>query len=194
MHRDGWIKIQMTIISTTCSQEYHRRNGVALIINKVSEMYLGATSKITEWSRIISKATHSTYRVFQVYPPNTDGKVPEAVQFCEKLEDVLELTPKIYVQFITGYFYAKLGSQEITEITSKFGLWKLNETGQSLTEFYQTNALFIAKTPFQGHNWWLYTSDQFSHQLCPTLWPHESWHTRPPCLSPTPRVYPNPCP
>ena len=32
-------------------------------------------------------------------------------------------------------------------------------------------------------------------QSCPTLLqPHEPQHTRPPCPSPTPRVYPNPCP
>ena len=36
---------------------------------------------------------------------------------------------------------------------------------------------------------------QFSSvaQLCPTLRPHESQHARPPCPSPTPRVYSNPC-
>ena len=31
-------------------------------------------------------------------------------------------------------------------------------------------------------------------QPCPTLRPHESQHTRPPCLSPTPRVCSNSCP
>ena len=31
-------------------------------------------------------------------------------------------------------------------------------------------------------------------QSCPTLWPHESQHARPPCPSPTPRVYWNSCP
>ena len=37
---------------------------------------------------------------------------------------------------------------------------------------------------------------QFSSvaQSCPTLRPHESQHARPPCPSPTPRVYPNSCP
>ena len=30
-------------------------------------------------------------------------------------------------------------------------------------------------------------------QSCPTLWPHELQHTRPPCPSPTPGVYTNPC-
>ena len=30
-------------------------------------------------------------------------------------------------------------------------------------------------------------------QLCPTLWPYELQHARPPCPSPTPGVYTNPC-
>ena len=37
---------------------------------------------------------------------------------------------------------------------------------------------------------------QFSSvtQSCLTLWPHEPQHARPPCLSLTPGVHPNPCP
>ena len=37
---------------------------------------------------------------------------------------------------------------------------------------------------------------QFSSvaQSCPTLWPHELQHARPPCPSPTPGVHPNPRP
>ena len=36
-----------------------------------------------------------------------------------------------------------------------------------------------------------FSSVQFSSvaQSCPTLWPHESQHTRPPCPSPTPGVH-----
>ena len=47
--------------------------------------------------------------------------------------------------------------------------------------------------------WWplnLLPCLQFSSvaQSCPTLWPHELQHARPPCPSPTPGVHPNPCP
>ena len=35
---------------------------------------------------------------------------------------------------------------------------------------------------------------QFSSVVSDSLRPHESQHTRPPCPSPTPRVYPNSCP
>ena len=36
---------------------------------------------------------------------------------------------------------------------------------------------------------------QFSSvaQSCPTFWPHEPQHARPPCPLPTPGVHPNPC-
>ena len=38
-------------------------------------------------------------------------------------------------------------------------------------------------------------SVQFSRSvMSDSLWPHEPQHARPPCLSPTPWVHPNPCP
>ena len=40
-----------------------------------------------------------------------------------------------------------------------------------------------------------FSSVQFSHSvMSDSLWPHESQHARPPCLSPTPGVYSNSCP
>ena len=45
-------------------------------------------------------------------------------------------------------------------------------------------------------NWKLqFSSVQFSHSVVSdSLWPHELQHARPPCPSPTPRVYSNSCP
>ena len=38
-------------------------------------------------------------------------------------------------------------------------------------------------------------SIQFNHSVfSDSLWPHEPQYARPPCPSPTPRVYPDPCP
>ena len=44
---------------------------------------------------------------------------------------------------------AKIGSQDISGVTGKFGLGEQNEVGQRLTEFCQENALVIANTLFQ---------------------------------------------
>ena len=50
--------------------------------------------------------------------------------------------------------------------------------------------------PNSIYSGWLWTGDQFSSvaQSCPTLRDPMNQHARPPCPSPAPRVYPNPCP
>ena len=63
----------------------------------------------------------------------------------------LKLTPKKDVLFIIGDWNAKVGSQEIPEVTDKFDLGVRNERRQRLIEFCQENALVIANTLFQQH-------------------------------------------
>ena len=89
--------------------------------------------------------------VIQVYAPNTSIKEGEVDQFCEDLEDLLELIPKKKVPFIIGDWKVKVGSQEIPGVTGKFGLGEQNEAEQRLTEFCQENLLVIASTLFQHH-------------------------------------------
>ena len=95
--------------------------------------------------------------VIQVYAPTSNAEEDEAESFYEDLQDLLELTPKKYVLFITGDWNAKVGSQEIPGITGKFGLGVQNEAGERLIEFCQENALVIANTLFQEHKRRLYT-------------------------------------
>ena len=52
---------------------------------------------------------------------------------------------------------AKVGSQEIPQVTGKFGLRVQNEAGQRLIELCQENTLVIANTLFQRHKRRLYT-------------------------------------
>ena len=95
--------------------------------------------------------------VIQVYAPTSNTEEAEVERFCEDLEDLLELTPKKDVFFIIGDWNAKIGSQEISGETDKFGLGIRNEAGQRLREFRQENALVIANTHFQQHKRRLYT-------------------------------------
>ena len=60
--------------------------------------------------------------ILQVYAPTTNAKEAEVDQFYEDLEDLLELTPKKDVLFIIRDWNVKVGSQEITGVTGKFGL------------------------------------------------------------------------
>ena len=73
--------------------------------------------------------------VIQVYAPTSNAEEAEVEQFYEDLQDLLELTSKKDVLFITGGWNAKVGRQEIPGVTGKFGFGIQNEAGQRLIEF-----------------------------------------------------------
>ena len=62
--------------------------------------------------RMISDCFHdkpSKITVIQVYAPISKAEEAEVQQFCEDLQDLLELTPKKDVIFILGDWNAKVG-------------------------------------------------------------------------------------
>ena len=105
--------------------------------------------------------------VIQVYALTSNAEEAKVEWFYEDLQDLLELTPRKDVLFITGDWNAKVESQEIPGVTGKFGLGVQNEAGQRLTEFFQENALVIVNTLFQQHKRRLYTwtSPEGQHQI-----------------------------
>ena len=72
--------------------------------------------------------------VIQVYALTSNAEKAEVEHFYEDLQDLLELTPKKDVLFITGDWNAKVGSQETPGVTGKFGFGIRNEAGQRLIE------------------------------------------------------------
>ena len=64
--------------------------------------------------------------VIHVCAPTTNAK--EAERFYEDLQDLLELTPKKDVLFFIEDWNAKVGSQETSGVTGKFGLGVQNDT------------------------------------------------------------------
>ena len=68
--------------------------------------------------------------IIQVYALTSHAEEAEVEWFYEDLQDLLELTPKKDVLFIIGDWNAKVGSQEIPDVTGKFGLGVQNEAGQ----------------------------------------------------------------
>ena len=94
--------------------------------------------------------------VIQVYGPTSNAEEAEVEWFYEDLQDLVELTPKKDVLFITEDWSAQVGSQETPGVTGKFGLGVQNEAGQRLIKFCQENALVIANTLFQQNKRRLY--------------------------------------
>ena len=116
--------------------------------------------------------------VIQAYALSSNAEEAEVELFYEELEDLLELTPIKSGLFNIGDWNAKAGSQEIPEVTGKFGLGVQNETGQRLIEICQENTLIIANTLLQQHKRRLYTWtsangrrwNQIDYILCSQRW------------------------
>ena len=83
--------------------------------------------------------------VIQVSAPTSNTEEAEVEQFCEDLQDLLELTPRKDVLFIIGDWNAKVGSQETPGVTGKFGFGIQNEAGQRLIQLCQETTLGIAR-------------------------------------------------
>ena len=60
--------------------------------------------------------------VVQIYAPTTNAKEAEVEWFYDDLQDLLKVTPKKDVLFITDDWNSKVGSQEIPGVTSSLAL------------------------------------------------------------------------
>ena len=120
-----------------CGQYSLRRNGVALKVNKtVWNAVRGYNLKNDRMISVGFQGKPFNNRVIQIYAPTTDVKEAETEWFYEYLQELeLELTHTHTkdVLFIIGDWNAKLGNQEIPEVTGEFGLGVQNEVRQRIT-------------------------------------------------------------
>ena len=100
-----------------CGQESLRRNGVAIIVNKrVRNAVLDCIGCNLRKDRMISvrfQGKPFNIMVIQVYDVTNNAEEAEVERFYENLQELLELTPKKDVLFITGDWNIKVGSQDI---------------------------------------------------------------------------------
>ena len=86
-----------------CEEESLRRNGVAIIVNKrVQKAVLGCNVKNDRMTSVCFQGKPFSIIVIQVYAPTRNAEEAEVEQFCEDLQDCLELRPKKDVLFIIG--------------------------------------------------------------------------------------------
>ena len=121
-----------------CGQEYLRRNGVTLIVNKrVRNTLHRCNLKNNRMILVHLQGKAFDITVIQVYAQLTYVEDTEVGWFHEGLQNLLEPTPKKQrdVLFIIEDWNANVGSKEIPGVTGKFDLGVKNEVRQWLTEF-----------------------------------------------------------
>ena len=143
-----------------CGQESHRENGVAIIVNKrVQNAVPGCNLKKTQ--NDLCSFPRQTIQY------HNNGSLCQN-HWCWRSWSWMDLlrptrpsrtNTKKRCPFHQQGLEGKVGSQEISGITDKFGLGVQNEAGQSLTKFCQENTLVTGNTLFQQHN----TRDDSTH-------------------------------
>ena len=78
-----------------CGQEFLRRNGVAIMVNKsVRNELHGCNLKNDRMISVCFQGKPFNSTVIQVYAPTSNIEEAEVERFYEDLQDLLELTPK----------------------------------------------------------------------------------------------------
>ena len=83
-----------------CGQESLRRNGVAIMVNRVRNTVLGCNLKNDRMSSVRFQGKPFNITVIQVYAPISNAEEAEVEQFYEDLQDLAELTPPKRFPFI----------------------------------------------------------------------------------------------
>ena len=77
-----------------CGQESLRRNGVAIMFNRVRNVVLGCNLKNDRMISVLFQGKPFNIMVIQAYAPTSNAEEAEAEWLYEDLQDHLELTPK----------------------------------------------------------------------------------------------------
>ena len=97
-------------------QESLRRNGVAIMVNKrVRNAVLGYNLKNDRMISVHFQGKPFNITVIQVYAPTSNAEEVEVEQFYKDQENLLELTSKKDVLFITGDWNSKVRVKKYLE-------------------------------------------------------------------------------
>ena len=93
-----------------------------MVHKRVRNAVLGCNLKNDRMISVRFQGKPFNITVIQLYVPTSNAEEAEVERFYDDLQDLLELTPKEDVLFIIRDWNAKVGSQEIPEVTGRFGL------------------------------------------------------------------------
>ena len=76
-----------------CGQESFRRNGVALIVNRVQHAVFGCSLKNNRMISVCFQGKPFNIMIIQVYAPTSNTEESQVELFYEDIRDLLEITP-----------------------------------------------------------------------------------------------------
>lgn len=131
--------------------EQHHTNGVGILLSRE------AANAMIEWNpispRIITARFNSRSRkttIIQVYAPTEVSDVEKKREFYSMLQSTFASIKKGDIKILMGDLNAQIGSSNanIEHVMGKHGLGNINENGDLLVDFCNTNSLVIGNSIF----------------------------------------------
>ena len=94
-----------------------------MVNKRVRNAVLGCDLKNDRMISVPLQGKPFNIMVIQVYALTSDAEESDVEQFYEDLQDLLELSPKKDVLFITGDWNAQVGSQETPGVNRQIWPW-----------------------------------------------------------------------
>ncbi len=95
--------------------------------------------------------------IIQVYAPTSDHTDEEIELFYDSIQRVMGYIKSEEVAIVMGDWNAKVGQEQESPVTGRYGMGERNERGSRLIEFCRVNDLIITNTLFQQPKRRLYT-------------------------------------
>ena len=135
----------------------HERGVGVIIDQKISKRLLGywAISDRVLMMRIKGKPFDIS--VIQLYAPTADSSEEEIDLFYEQLDEAKRQCKSQDVIIVMGDLNAKVGNEEIEQVTGRFGLGEMNERGERWASWCKANSQTIMNTRFKHHKRRLWT-------------------------------------
>ena len=127
-----------------CGHESLRRNGVAIMVNRVQNAVLGYNLKNDRMISLHFQGKPFNITVIQAYAPTNNAEEAEVEWFYEDLQDFLELTPKKRCPF--HYRGLECKSRKLRNTWSNRQIWLW------LTEWERAKANEVLPRERTGHN------------------------------------------
>ena len=111
--------------------------------------YLMKSNLILNLHNTCVSAKPQNITIIQVYAPTSDHEDQEVEEFYEKIESIIQKTPKKDLLIVQGDFNAKIGKDAYENwagTVGRFGTGETNDRGLRLLEFASSHRLTITNT------------------------------------------------
>ena len=107
--------------------------------------------------------------IIQVYAPTADSSEDDIELFYEQLDEAKRQCKSQDIIIVMGDLNAKVGSEEIEQVSGKYGLGVINERGERWADWCKANNQVIMNTWFKNHKrrlWtWKHPGDRTRNQI-----------------------------